>query len=324
MAKILRYRWPANKYLILLTVVAFVMTFCLYHSNTRIEVSNHTFGIQTSNGTSESHVYLLIIIISDPVKTATRKVIRETWLSLKSDRVKPLFVIGSKGLNQETLNAINEEQQQFQDILVLKNIEDGYDSLTAKLKAALQIIHLKEKFNFLLKCDDDSFIRIPELVKALTKQPQEKLYWGFFKGGSSVFQKGKWKESDWFVCDTYLPYALGGGYVLSADLAEHIVKSSTLLQHYKSEDVSVGLWLSPLKIHRIHDVRFDTEFKSRGCFNSYLITHKQTITQMREKHANIIKTGKLCSSEERIRYSYNYNWNVPPSKCCKNFDPDLP
>lgn len=324
MAKILRYRLTAIKCLVFLVVVAFVLTFSIRHSYDKIEISSDSFGIQPANDNPNSHVYLLIVVLSDPVKTATRKVIRETWSSLKSDSVKTLFAIGSKGLNKETLSTIEEEQHSFNDILFLESVEEGYNSLASKLLTSLKTIHSREKFSFVLKCDDDSFVRVPELVKELTNQPQEKLYWGFFKGGSSVFRKGKWKEEDWFVCDTYLPYALGGGYILSADLVEYLVNSSRFLQQYKSEDVSLGLWLSPLNIHRVHDVRFDTEYKSRGCFNSYLITHKQSTVQMREKHANILKTGKLCPSEERIRYSYVYNWTVPPSKCCKTLDPDLP
>ena len=28
------------------------------------------------------------------------------------------------------------------------------------------------------------------------------------------------------------------------------------------------------------------------------------------------KTGDLCYDEESIKHGYDYNWNVPPSKCC--------
>jgi galactosylxylosylprotein 3-beta-galactosyltransferase len=41
------------------------------------------------------------------------------------------------------------------------------------------------------------------------------LYWGFFDGRAPVQIQGKWAEKDYKICDRYLPYALGGGYVLS-------------------------------------------------------------------------------------------------------------
>nr|SVE74333.1 EOG090X0A8N [Daphnia barbata] len=267
---------------------------------------------------------LIVLIMSDPTKAATRNAIRETWLSVNHKDVKHLFIMGSKGLAQSIQQNLLEENLSYHDLVILDSVNESYTSLTAKILAGFQWLYSNHKFNFVLKCDDDSFVRISPLIEELHKQPQNHLYWGFFKGGSSVFQKGKWKENDWFLCDTYLPYALGGGYILSSDLVEFIARNAPLLQQYKSEDVSVGVWLSPLKIQRVHDVRFDTEFKSRGCYNDYLVTHKQSASDMHEKHANLIKVGKMCQSELRVRYSYDYNWTVLPSKCCKNFDPELP
>lgn len=279
---------------------------------------------QKSDSSLQKFFYLIVLIMSDPTKSATREAIRETWLSNNHKDVKHLFVVGSKGLAQDVLQIVLDENSSYRDMVILESINESYSSLTGKVLAGFQWLHSNYNFSFLLKCDDDSFVQMSPLIKELHKQPQKHLYWGFFKGGSSVFQRGKWKEKDWFLCDTYLPYALGGGYILSSDLVEFITTNALLLQQYKSEDVSVGVWLSPLKIHRVHDVRFDTEFKSRGCYNEYLITHKQSANEMREKQANLTKTGKLCQSELRVRYSYNYNWTVLPSQCCKNFDPELP
>ena len=90
----------------------------------------------------------------------------------------------------------------------------------------------------------------------------------------------------------YLPYALGGGYVLSSDLVSFIASNSARLQLYGSEDVSVGVWLAPLaRLNRVHDERFDTEFVSRGCLDSYLVTHKQSVEEIRTKQYSIVATG---------------------------------
>lgn len=305
--------------LLLLAVVVFSKTKHVESVSTSELSQKESFDETTQNS-----YYLIILIMSDPTKSATRKVIRGTWLSARNRKVKHLFVVGSKGLSKEVLENVTDESLAFQDLLILNSTTESYTSLTGKVLAGFQWTNSNYHYSFILKCDDDSFVRIPALLDELQKQPQNLLYWGFFKGGSSVFQKGKWKESEWFLCDTYLPYALGGGYILSSDLIEYLAKNAPLFQQYKSEDVSVGVWLSPLKIHRVHDVRFDTEFKSRGCYNDYLITHKQNANDMRVKHTNLFNTGKLCQSELRTRYSYNYNWTVPPTKCCKNFDPSLP
>lgn len=45
---------------------------------------------------------------------------------------------------------------------------------------------------------------------------------------------------------------------------------------FRNEDVSVGALLAGLDLRYVHDPRFDTEFKSRGCNNEFIITHKQS------------------------------------------------
>ena len=76
----------------------------------------------------------------------------------------------------------------------------------------------------------------------------------------------------------YIPYPQGGGYVLSGDIVEYVGRERDSLQRYAAEDVSVGVWIAPLQVERRHDVRFDTEWRSRGCRNDYLVTHKQVYT----------------------------------------------
>ena len=70
-------------------------------------------------------------------------------------------------------------------------------------------------------------------------------------------------------------------------------------------------------MERRHDVRFDTEYKSRGCQNVYLVSHKQTEDMMRDKYKNMNTIGRQCIEETQLRKSYEYNWKVPPSQCCE-------
>ena len=82
---------------------------------------------------------------------------------------------------------------------------------------------------------------------------------------------------NWFLSETYIPYALGGGYVLAAPLVHYVARTMPLLVRDNSEvrrsrgdrsprvqDVSMGAWLAPLHLTRRHDVRFDTEWRVRG------------------------------------------------------------
>ena len=42
----------------------------------------------------------------------------------------------------------------------------------------------------------------------------------------------------------------------------------------------------------------------------------QKIEDLEEKWNFLSKTGDLCYDEESLKHGYEYNWNVPPSKCC--------
>ena len=270
-------------------------------------------------------VFLVILILTSPTNFELRSVIRQTWLNEETSDTLHYFVLGMEGLSEDVNTTIYSEQKRFSDLLMLPNIKDSYNVLTKKLLAALVYIHHNVQFRFLLKCDDDTYVQLHQLQYELKEVPyKQRVYWGFFNGNAPVFKAGPWKEEKFLLCDRYLPYAQGGGYIMSHDLVVFIASNSHYLQIYNNEDVAVGVWLAPLELHRIHDTKFDTESKSRGCHNDYIVTHKQTVSSMREKYIHLETHGLLCKDLYQHRKSYNYNWTVPPSKCCERDDPSIP
>ncbi|XP_014476379.1 PREDICTED: beta-1,3-galactosyltransferase 6 [Dinoponera quadriceps] len=269
----------------------------------------------------KSKYRLVVLILSSPDNLERRDTIRKTWLVDHNAMVRPLFVVGTLDILPEQRNTLLSERDKFNDLLLLPRLQDSYGTLTKKVLHALKSTYEHYDFDFLLKCDDDSYVLVHRILKELdrweSKGTRRELYWGFFNGRAQVKRSGPWKETDWILCDYYLPYALGGGYILSYNLVKFIASNTDILKLHNSEDVSVGLWLAPLaNIERKHDVRFDTEYRSRGCSNQYIITHKQTIQNMRSMHEYYQASGALCSKEVRNRMSYQYNWTAPPSQCC--------
>ena len=270
-------------------------------------------------------VFLVILILTAPKNFEMRNVIRQTWLNEETSDTLHYFVIGTEGLIRDVNVTIQSEQKRFSDLLLLPNVKDSYSALTKKLLASLVYVQHNVMFRFLLKCDDDTYVQLHQLHYELKEVPyKQRIYWGFFNGNAPVFKRGPWKETKFLLCDRYLPYAAGGGYILSHDLVAFIASNSRYLQLYDNEDVSVGVWLAPLELHRIHDTKFDTEYKSRGCHNDYIVTHKQNTVSMREKYNHLEAHGLLCKNLVQLRKSYNYNWNVPPSKCCIRNDSSIP
>ena len=105
----------------------------------------------------------------------------------------------------------------------------------------------------------------------------------------------------YYSTNRYIPYAFGGGYVLSHDLVRYISENSELLKQFNNEDVSIGTWLAPLKnVRRVHDVRFDTESISRGCNNKHIVSHKQSVKDLKSKHFmlnNSTLKNRLCKKK---------------------------
>ncbi|XP_030078468.1 beta-1,3-galactosyltransferase 6 [Microcaecilia unicolor] len=265
--------------------------------------------------------FLVVVVVSGPKYAERRSIIRSTWLSAAhTPGLWCRFVVGTAGLAREDAQSLELEQSRHRDLLLLPELRDSYENLTAKLLHAYAWLDRHLDFKFVFKADDDTFARLDVLLDELRTKEARRLYWGFFSGRGRVKAGGKWKESAWVLCDYYLPYALGGGYVLSWDLVHYLRMSRDYLAVWQSEDVSVGAWLGPLDLQRVHDPRFDTEYKSRGCSNKYIVTHKQSIEDMLEKHQTLAKEGKLCKEEIKLRLSYVYDWNVPPSQCCQRKD----
>lgn len=267
---------------------------------------------------------LLIVVLSAPTHMDVRNVVRETWARNLPLGTSIRFVIGNKGMSEGREMEIRSENDTAGDIIFLDQIEESYSVLTRKVLEMFKYAHEHIKFNFLLKVDEDSFVCADRILDELLSKPQERLYWGFFDGRAHVKKAGKWQEENYVLCDRYIPYALGGGYVISKDLVAYVSQNSHLLQVFKNEDVSLGTWLAPLDIKRVHDPNFDTEYRSRGCFNSYVVTHKKSPEQLQSLQHNLDTSGLLCDKEGRVRLSYKYDWSVLPSQCCERKDPSVP
>lgn len=261
--------------------------------------------------------FFLIIVLSGVEGQARRDAIRNTWAKDLPSKTVIRFSVGTHGLTNSQFTDLLKEEEQHSDMMFLSDLQESYHNLTRKVLYSFAWADKNAVFSYVMKCDDDSFVLAKNVTRELNeRQSMDSYYWGFFNGRANPKRKGKWHEKDWFLCDYYLPYALGGGYVLSADLVHSVALNANRLQLYSSEDVSVGVWLSGYQAERRHDTRFNTEFVSRGCRNVYLVSHKQSVEDMLTKHQLLQTTGKQCEKEFQTRLSYEYQWDTPPSMCC--------
>ena len=276
--------------------------------------------VTETSGCPNRPLHLVVLILSAPGGVMRRNAIRGTWLhDFRSSRLRVTakFLVGLRSLSRNRVSNLPTEETTFGDMLFLRDLEDVYSNLSTKVLMGLKWAHKSTTFDFVIKTDDDSYVRIEKVAAALKKTNcEERLYWGYFMGHAFPELTGKWAETQWFHCPHYLPYAMGGGYVLSWRTVQAIVRFSDRLKLYSNEDVAVGSWLAPYRLNRKHDLRFNVESLSHGCSNMYLISHKERVRMLYEKYTSLLRNKTLCSLEKEIRPAYQYNWTVSPLDCC--------
>lgn len=241
------------------------------------------------------------------------------------------FAVGTDRLQFTELDVLMKERRKYNDLLLLDKLTDSYGNLTLKLLQGISAISNMNSFKYLLKTDDDTYVKLDHLLEELYEydefiahkqysadEPRPDLYWGYFNGRASIKSRGAWKENNFNLCDRYLPYALGGGYVIANNLVNHIATNRHTLSRYTSEDVSLGIWLSSLRnVYKKHDVRFDTAYMPRKCQRYHIVMHKRSIADMKDLHNGILCAHKSANDSAVLRpVEYFYDWSQTQTRCC--------
>lgn len=268
---------------------------------------------------------LLVLIHSSSGQRSLRDAARATWLTQKTqhDSYVARFVIGTRGLDETALVSLAEENADYGDLVVLSQVEEEANAewpSSEKLLQAFSWALSHVDFAAVFKCNAATFAVLDGVLTKLPAQHEDRYIWGYFAGGVKAVRQSDTAvmvEKDWTLCSHYLPYPQGGGYVISHDLVQLVVTMGPDLKHYRHDDIALGVWLSPFKmITKQHSVCFNTGHYSRGCRNSYLVTHRETAESMKTKAAMLESKGVLCDSEHQSRLSYRYNWTAPANHCC--------
>lgn len=126
-----------------------------------------------------------VLIASAPSNHARRVSIRNSWTKLAANKItenedndnkgtgiqrpkkiiRIFFVIGTGGFDKLQLET---ENRNYHDMLLLDDFVDSYKALTSKMLLSLKWISNNMKgLKYLIKCDDDSFLRIDLIVHTL-------------------------------------------------------------------------------------------------------------------------------------------------------------
>ncbi|KAF3456419.1 hypothetical protein FNV43_RR01069 [Rhamnella rubrinervis] len=231
----------------------------------------------------KKRLVMLIGVFSSGNNFERRMALRRSWMQygvVRAGKVAVRFFIGlhkNKQVNYE----LWREAQAYGDIQLMPFVD--YYSLISLKTIAICIMGTKVfPAKYIMKTDDDAFVRIDEVLSSLKEKPSNGLLYGLISLESSPIRE---KDSKWYISKeewphaSYPPWAHGPGYIISRDIAKFIAHGHQErdLQLFKLEDVAMGIWIEQFKnsgqeVHYINDGRF----YNAGCESNYVLAHYQS------------------------------------------------
>ena len=203
--------------------------------------------------------FFFILVPTRPNGTDSRQLVRDTWFEgfQNSHDVALRFAMGNRTLSPDKKLEYIKENETYGDIIFI-DAPEGTDALTNKTLSLFIWAYRHVNYKYLMKCDDDTYVFITPLLAELKKRPTtENFYYGRIAPTNIPIRgKVKWADNDWDLGPYYIPFALGGGYIISHDLVALLSEQSPHLKWHVNEDTAVGAWLSAFDIERRTDDRF--------------------------------------------------------------------
>ncbi|OIW18672.1 hypothetical protein TanjilG_13424 [Lupinus angustifolius] len=201
-------------------------------------LSNNTLAT-TSSISEEPEMRILIAVLTLPDQYLRRHFLRLIYGSQKPEGakvdVKFVFCNLTKE-DQKVLVAL--EIMRYDDIIILNCTENMNKGKTSTFFSTLPEIFNETNgnnapyppYHYVMKADDDTFVRLNALVESLKPLPREDLYYGFVIPCGSM--------------DPFKNYMSGMGFVVSWDIVEWIHGSDIPKKHVEGpEDKVFGDWM---------------------------------------------------------------------------------
>lgn len=233
------------------------------------------------NGQAE----LFIGVLSAGNHFAERMAVRKTWMQhelIRSSKIVVRFFVALNGRKEINVD-LKKEAEYFGDIVIVPYM-DNYELVVLKTVAICEYGVRTVDAKYIMKCDDDTFVRVDAVIKEAKKvQGDGSLYIGNINYYHKPLRNGKWAVTyeEWPE-EEYPPYANGPGYIISCDVANFIVAEfeSHKLRLFKMEDVSMGMWVEKFNNSKPVEYIHSLKFCQFGCIEDYYTAHYQSPRQM--------------------------------------------
>eukprot|EP00920_Eleutheroschizon_duboscqi_P038632 GHVT01092741.1.p1 GENE.GHVT01092741.1~~GHVT01092741.1.p1 ORF type:complete len:550 (-),score=34.26 GHVT01092741.1:1158-2807(-) len=192
------------------------------------------------------HLFAVIAVTSHPSRPDNRQAIRQTWAatarrfklqdspSTVTHAVAVLFFVCINGMNSAQQLVMQKEADERDDVVFLSTCTEGYPT-ASKGTAVLTWLahHTHVKTRYIIRVDDDIYLRPLPLLRHLDKQVSQGYVWGLFAWRTQVpldpDDPHAIRENE-FPMIFFPPYPRGPLRVISRDVVLQLVRFRRRLQ----------------------------------------------------------------------------------------------
>lgn len=255
-----------------------------------------------------STLKLVILVSSNAPNIPRRRLIRKYWGNyshwVTKFQWKVIFVTGGN-LDENILQHLYEEGKTYNDIL-MEDIEESFYKLSFKVMVGLSWLNKNLKYDFLLKCDDDVFVNVDELMKVLSTTKDH--FFGQRMLNQPVERIGRYGVSkEEHFDDRYHPYFSGGGFILSSSTVSKMIPHFNWEKPLKIDDAYIGQLVKKTGTENVHYEGFNMwnrycQFK-KGLLVSHPAEHIKCMDFLMNK--SLILNGKLKNDTlDKMDYAF--------------------
>lgn len=241
--------------------------------------------------------FLLLAVKSLAPHFDRRQAIRQSWGRagvIANQTIVTIFLLGnatSEDYFPDLSEMLQYESLHHNDIIQW-DYRDSFFNLTVKEVLFLDWIHTRcSGARFIFKGDDDVFVntyRIVDFLKGLSESRAKDLFVGdvITNAGPHRDKKVKYFIPESMYVGMYPPYAGGGGYLFSGDIAARLYNVSRHVALYPIDDVYTGmclrkLGLSPEKNKGFRTFNIEEKYRHNPCaYKGLMLVHPRTPQEM--------------------------------------------
>lgn len=239
-----------------------------------------------------TRIRLYVGVLSKVTNLGKRMAIRQTW-GADAGLERVVFVVANPAYNSTLLQSLRQEALKFRDLIIVGHVVESYYNIAYQ---TLEVFKSASAYfgdiTHVMKCDDDSYVRVDKLLEFLAQHPFDSTFlgrmWPVYEPIRNINSLFYVSRDEWPKDKANITWAHGGpGYILTRDLAYEVATTAAYMcssrKFFKLEDVALASWLLCLQqklgvhVNVVHDSRFNADDQ---CAHDDIVSHRISATQM--------------------------------------------